>query len=70
MGGSRSIWNGNYVTPKRHFKHDNYRFPKGWREMGNRFPRPLQQLDRIPNAVKGVGAGGALGLGGSDCECK
>ena len=68
LKNSKSPWLGNTVSPKRHFKHDNYRYPRGWRKMGNRFPRPLQQLDRIPNGIKGIGAGGALGLS-SDCEC-
>jgi len=36
--------------------------------MGSRFPKPLQQLDRIPNGIKGIGAGIALGLS-TDCEC-
>ena len=23
-------WNGNYVSPTRHYKHDNFRYPRGW----------------------------------------
>jgi RHS repeat-associated protein len=61
MGGPRSIFNGNFVTPYRHFLHDPYRYIKGWRDLGPRFPRWLQQLDRIPNIYKGLGAGAALG---------
>ena len=59
MGGPRNIWNGNFVTSARHYFHDPYRYPKGWRELGNKWPFLLQQLDRIPNVIKGM-AGGAL----------
>ena len=65
----KSPWLGNYVSPRRHFKHDNYRYPRGWRDMGSRYPRLIQQIDRIPNAIKGIGAGGALGTLNSNCEC-
>jgi len=75
MGGPRSAWNGNYVTPARHYKHDPYRYPSGWRDLGPKWPAPIQQLDRIPNVYKGgaLGAGyGAAGkaMSGRKSECQ
>jgi RHS repeat-associated protein len=61
MGGPRSIWNGNYVSPARHYKHDPFRYPPGWRDLGPKWNPALQQLDRIPNAIKGGAAGAAYG---------
>jgi RHS repeat-associated protein len=61
MGGPRSIWNGNYVSPARHYKHDPFRYPSGWRDLGPKWNPALQQLDRIPNAIKGGAAGAAYG---------
>lgn len=60
-GGPRSPYNGNYVTPRRHYKHDPYRYPPGNRNWGPKWPRPIQQVDRIPNVYKGGAAGGAYG---------
>jgi hypothetical protein len=45
--------NGNLVTPKRHFKHDQFRYPKGSREWGKKLPQTLQQMDRVPDWLKG-----------------
>ena len=73
IGGPRSKWNGNYVTPAEHYFHDPFRYPSGWRDLGDKFPAWLQQLDRIPNVYKGraVGAGaGAAGNGLNDCGCQ
>jgi RHS repeat-associated protein len=72
MGGPRSNWNGNYVTPQRHYYHDPYRYPPGWRDLGPRLPGPARQFDRIPNTYKGAGAGGgaaAASAAGSSRKC-
>jgi RHS repeat-associated protein len=63
-GGPRTILNGNYVTPIRHFKHDSWRWPRGWRNFGNRFPPVIQQLDRTPRIYVGIGSGLGYGLAG------
>ncbi len=73
MGGPRSKWNGNYVTPAQHYYHDPFRYPRGWRDLGDKYPAWLQQLDRIPNVYKGGAAGaaaGAAGMGMNDCTCQ
>jgi RHS repeat-associated protein len=41
--------NGSWTTPQRHFRHDNTRWPIGWRQMGERLGPTLQKLDRIPD---------------------
>ena len=72
MRGPRSVWNGNWVKPKRHYKHDPFRYPKGYRDWGSKYPGWLQQLDRIPDVYKGAAAGGAYGAVGSTmagCQC-
>ncbi|MES9991501.1 MAG: RHS repeat-associated core domain-containing protein, partial [Candidatus Thiodiazotropha sp.] len=73
MRGPRSRWNGNYVSPRRHYYHDPYRYPSGWRNFGPKLPKPAQQFDRIPNPYKGAAAGaGAAGASaaGDNCECQ
>jgi hypothetical protein len=73
MGGPRSRWNGNHVSPRRHYYHDPYRYPSGWRNFGPKWPKPAQQFDRIPNPYKGAAAGaGAAGASaaGNSCECQ
>jgi hypothetical protein len=73
MGGARSISNGNYVSPARHYLHDPFRFPRGWRDLGPKWPAWLRQLDRIPNAYNGAAAGagyGATGAAMNNCECR
>ena len=60
----RSRFNGNYVSPIRHYKHDPYRYPRGWRDAGPRLNPVLRQLDRVPRVYYGTGAGGAWGAGG------
>ena len=66
----KSIWNGNYVSPARHYAHDPYRFPKGWKNMGNRFAPIFQQLDRIPRVLDGIVAGVAAGMIGKSVDQK
>jgi RHS repeat-associated protein len=61
---SRSPWNGNYVSSARHYYHDAFRYPLGWRNLGEKWPWWLQQLDRIPNVHKGAAAGAAAGAAG------
>lgn len=59
MGGPRSIWNGNYVPPEAHALSDPLRYqfmPRAWKEVNPMPPRPVQLWNRIPQAVKGVGA--------------
>ena len=69
-----SIWNGNYVSPARHYYHDYARFPvkNSKQVLGDKWPFPVQQLDRIPNVYKGAALGAGKGLAGlsSRCECK
>ncbi len=70
-GGPRNIFNGNYVAPARHYLHDVFRYPRGWRDLGTRLPPVIAQLDRIPNLYKGIAAGsayGVLGKAASDRE--
>lgn len=73
MGGPRSIWNGNYVSPARHYKHDPFRYPQGWRDLGPKWSQPVQQFDRIPNAYKGAAAGAGYGgasMANNGCKCQ
>jgi hypothetical protein len=62
-GGPRSIWNGNFVTPLRHARHDPFRNLKGMRKTDKLLPG-LQQLDRVPNTWRGTGIGLGWGPGG------
>ena len=67
--------NGSWVSPRRHYRHDIYRYPKG-RDLswGEKLPKELRFLDRIPDWFKisvGSGAAGAgLVDGENDCGCK
>jgi RHS repeat-associated protein len=73
MGGPRSVFNGNYVTAARHYLHDPFRYPAGWRALGDKLPAALQQLDRVPNVFKGTAAGAAYGgasMASNDCKCQ
>jgi RHS repeat-associated protein len=70
----RSLFNGNYVTPFRHFLHDPYRFLKGYETLGERLPALLRQLDRVPRLYYGAGVGAAVGGTAAannkpSCEC-
>ena len=64
----RSTFNGNYVTPARHFKHDPFRYPSGWRDFGPRFNPVARQLDRVPRVYYGAAAGTAYGGAGASVE--
>jgi RHS repeat-associated protein len=55
--------NGSWTSPKRHYKHDPSRFPKGWRDFGDRLPSPIRAIDRIPDWAKGSAASGGVGAG-------
>ena len=75
FGGPRSPWNGNFVSPSRHYRHDPFRYPPGWRELGPRLNPFLQQVDRIPNAIKGTAAGigyaaGSAAANNSKCSAQ
>lgn len=70
-----TILNGNYVTPMRHYLHDPKRFPRGWKNFGERLPRWQQLLDRMPRAVLGPLGGASWALSTDNvpddaCECK
>lgn len=53
--------NGSWITPGRHYKHDPFRYPRGWRKFGDKWDPWLQHLDRTPNWMKGGAAGGGAG---------
>ncbi|MGF6492563.1 RHS repeat-associated protein [Luteibacter sp. 621] len=77
LGGSGSLWNGNYVTPIEHALSDPYRYrfaPAAWKNL-NPMPNMLvQQLNRVPYALRGLFAGGLIGadevLSQGDCGCQ
>lgn len=56
--------NGRWVTPRQHWRHDSYRYPRGYGEWGERYPGWLQPIDRIPYWARGSGLGAAGGVGG------
>jgi RHS repeat-associated protein len=64
--------NGSWTSPERHYKHDANRFPKGWKDFGDRYSLPRSIYDRTPDWFKGSAASGGAGAGiaGSDCECQ
>ena len=58
----RSKWNGNYVTPQRHFQHDPFRYLKNYKTLPfKRFSPPVQQLDRVPRSIYGTVGGASAG---------
>jgi RHS repeat-associated protein len=59
----RSPLNGNYVTPARHYMHDPFRYPRGWKLLGDRLPAWLAQLDRTPWVLRGAVFGATWGEG-------
>tara|TARA_R110000868_G_scaffold43628_1_gene146307 strand:- start:799 stop:5604 length:4806 start_codon:yes stop_codon:yes gene_type:complete len=59
-------WNGNYVSVKRHFKHDPYAwgnkaFPG--KTLGQKWNPVRGLLDRVPNTWWGTGTGAGIGAG-------
>lgn len=57
-------WNGSWVSNRRHYKHDPYRYGtrKGEHlDWGEKWSPGIQQLDRIPDWLKGLGFGAAAG---------
>ncbi len=56
-GGPRSIWNGNYVTPKIHYLSDPFRYPSGYKNWGPKMGVIRKQWTRLPYAYKGIIAG-------------
>jgi RHS repeat-associated protein len=74
LGGPRSIFNGNYVSQGFHYLTDPFRFPSGWKALGPKLPRIVQQLLRIPWVYVGAGAGAAVGGASAaaqrSCECQ
>jgi RHS repeat-associated protein len=62
-GGTRSIWNGNYVPTATHALSDPYRYQfmsAAWKAE-NPMPNMLmQQLTRVPSVYSGIGAAGAV----------
>jgi RHS repeat-associated protein len=62
--------NGSYVSPARHYRHDPFRYPVGWRDLGQRLPKPLLLADRVPDWLKlGAGGGAAAGALPSGANC-
>lgn len=68
MGGSRSIFNGNYVSEESHYLTDPFRYPSGWQELGPKLPATTQQFLRVP-WVYGAGAAGAAYGGAPTMSC-
>jgi RHS repeat-associated protein len=65
LGGSRSLWNGNFVTPRTHALSDpmRYRFTnKAWKRDNAMYPFVMQQATRVPYTIVGGGAGAAYGI--------
>lgn len=58
----RSRFNGNWVTSARQYLHDPFRYPPNWRSLGPKLNSTIQQLDRIPNLIKGTGLGFGYGI--------
>jgi RHS repeat-associated protein len=77
MGGPRSAWNGNYVSPRTHAMSDPYRYrfmPRDWKDANPIWPAPARQAARLPYWIPGMGMGGSAAAGsaanGNDCECQ
>jgi hypothetical protein len=70
----RGGYNGSWVDPKRHYKHDPFRYPKGrdgsW---GEKYGPTASALDRVPDWMKISGGSGLAGAGiagaGDECGC-
>ena len=62
----RSKFNGNYVTPRRHYMHDIYRFPVGYEQWGSKTrSKLLRELDQLPRLNIGLTGGTFWGLHGA-----
>lgn len=62
--------NGSWTSPKRHYKHDPNRWPKGWRDFGERYIPEIRALDRVPDWLKGDIAAGGAGAAIAGCGCQ
>ena len=62
--------NGSWVSPKRHYQHDSYRYPKGWRDFGDRYRGARKVLDRMPDWSKWLSLSPFGTLAGSGCQCE
>jgi hypothetical protein len=73
MGGSRSLWNGNYVSIETHALSDPFRYqfrPRTWKAANPLLSKMGQQWARVPNVYKGAGAGGAATSAATgNCTC-
>jgi RHS repeat-associated protein len=70
-GDFRSLLNGNYVSPLRHFKNDPYRYLKGMGKLAKPWPTWFMILDRTPRVYVGTASGlvnGYIGYEGSCCK--
>jgi len=75
LKNKKTIWNGNFVSKETHALSDPYRYrfmPKKWKEKNPMFNPFKKHWVRFPNALKGVGAGGVLGIIPNGCneECQ
>jgi RHS repeat-associated protein len=68
----RGGFNGSWASPRRHYMHDNYRYPSGWKQFGDRLPAELQYIDRVPDWFKATVVAGGIGAGivGTECGCR
>jgi RHS repeat-associated protein len=57
----RGGYNGSWTSPKRHFKHDKSRYPKGNGAWGNKWHPAVRPFDRVPDWLKASAGSGALG---------
>lgn len=65
----RGGWNGRWVRPDQHYRHDPYRYPRGWRQMPDRYEKGWQQgLDRTPEWARGVATGIVAGISGGEVD--
>jgi len=74
LGGPRSPWNGNYLLPSRHYLHDPFRFPPGYKAFGRQMAGGNSTagsgfLTYIRGAAAGAAYGGASKTTNS-CECR
>lgn len=53
----RSLANGNFISPARHFLNDPFRYLKGTTKAAKTWPGWAQQLDRVPRLHYGILSG-------------